>query len=69
MTLDGNCRRTDPRPVKCLDCGWEGRQMDCFHTYHGYGHGEEADVEPVDKCPRCGGVEPEPVLALVEMGA
>lgn len=63
----GPCRRTDPRPVKCLECGWDGRQMDCVHTYHGYGYGDEADVEPIDKCPHCGAVEPEPILALVEI--
>lgn len=57
----GYSRRDDPTPVRCLDCGWTGRLMDCYHTYRGYDYGEEADVEPVDRCPTCGGFEPETI--------
>lgn len=46
-------RTEDPTPVKCLDCGWEGRVMDCVHTYIAF-HG---DVEPVDRCPECGSLD------------
>ncbi len=53
-------RRTDPSPVKCLDCGWVGRQMDCIHTYIGIGHGDEADVDPIERCPVCGGMNQRP---------
>jgi len=45
-------RTDDPTPVKCLDCGWEGRIMDCEHSYVACPDG---DVEPIDYCPECGG--------------
>jgi len=54
-----NGRHDDPTPVKCQECGWEGRAMDCKHGYKPDG-GE--DVNPVDFCPECGAEEPEPKL-------
>ena len=47
-------RTEDPTPVKCLDCGWEGRVMDCVHTYIACPNG---DVEPVGRCPECGSLD------------
>lgn len=50
-------RHTDPTPVKCGDCGWIGREMDCRHGYqHSFQlvHGLlRYDVEPMDYCPKC----------------
>ncbi|MBU0598722.1 hypothetical protein KKF61_07120 [Patescibacteria group bacterium] len=43
-------RHESPRPTIC-DCGWMGPMRFLIHTYASYG---EDDVEPVDKCPKCG---------------
>ncbi|GEM_PF-3769471 len=43
-------RHTDPSPIKCRSCGWQGRRMDAYHTYK---PDSDQDVEPVDKCPKC----------------
>ena len=66
-------RRTDPTPVKCEDCGWQGLAKDAVHTYRGIGifftpDGYDEDVEPVDECPECGSenlipIEMEPANA------
>jgi len=39
--------------VKCGKCGWEGWAALMRLGYQGYGLGEEADVEPMNFCPRC----------------
>jgi rRNA maturation endonuclease Nob1 len=61
-------RNTDTTIVECEDCGWRGMAKDCYHTYRGYGHGESADVEPIDECPKCGSwnlIDPDMELAKV----
>ena len=45
-------RTDDPTLVKCADCGWEGRLMDCERSYIACPDG---DVEPIDYCPECRG--------------
>lgn len=65
MKQQQHSRRTDPSPLVCPSCGWQGQRKDCHHDYKGYGNGEETDVEPVDRCPKCGEIEPDPVLAVV----
>jgi len=44
-------RYTDPTPVKCGRCTWQGRIMDCTH---GYAPAWPKDAEPCDYCPACG---------------
>jgi len=66
-------RYDDPTPVRCSRCGWEGLVSECVHTYRGYSvrlsdETQDADVEPVDECPRCGSdwledIDQEPVVA------
>lgn len=48
-------RETDTTLVRCSDCGWEGRVMDCEHSYSPiFLANGEPDIEPVDYCPYCG---------------
>lgn len=52
-------RHTDLSPVRCLDCGWEGKAYECVHTYRSDGSSNPdgsptGEVEPVDECPECG---------------
>lgn len=63
MTMQS--RHEDPTFVKCEHCGWIGQLKDCIHTYHGIGHGELADVEPIARCPVCGDYEPDPLDAVM----
>lgn len=44
-------RYTDPTPVRCEDCSWQGRIMDCVHSYAPIGI--TGEVEPMDYCPEC----------------
>lgn len=44
-------RRECPEPVVCERCGWAGPRRWARHSYQDDGCG---DVEPVDKCPKCG---------------
>ena len=48
-------RYESPEPIRCSECGWAGSIRNLIHTYEGYQlDGDEPDVDPVDKCPRCG---------------
>jgi hypothetical protein len=52
------CSRYDcPLPVKCLDCGWEGKVSGCKH---GYANAIHAGVEPCDYCPKCDSEDLQP---------
>jgi len=44
-------RYTDQTLVECEDCGWRGTVSECVHTYESV---LPDDVEPVDRCPKCG---------------
>lgn len=46
-------RYDDPTPIKCGDCGWEGQVKDCIHNYAPI---LPDDVEPMDYCPICKGM-------------
>jgi len=41
----------DTRLVKCADCGWEGRVMDCTFRYRTVPQTE--NVEGTLTCPKC----------------
>lgn len=43
-------RHIDLTPIRCDDCGWKGRVMDCTH---GYAHAWPSNAEPMDFCPKC----------------
>jgi|TARA_Y100000296_G_C5006706_1_gene172955 hypothetical protein len=52
----GTGRRDCIRPITC-ECGWKGRRKDASHEYGsigGFGE-DDAEVEPVDLCPKCQG--------------
>ena len=39
--------------VQCLDCGWIGKESECFRAYVEVS-GTKYHVEGEDKCPKCG---------------
>jgi len=47
-------RWASPKPMRCGECGWVGPLRWAVHTYAAAGYD---DVEPVDNCPSCGGVD------------
>ncbi len=53
----GGGRHIDWAPARCSECGWAGPTRWLVHDYQDDGSGE--DVEPVDRCPRCGGDQVE----------
>jgi len=44
-------RRSSPKPMICIHCGWAGQERHTKHVYYPDGQG---DVYPEDECPRCG---------------
>ena len=55
MNVIVESRDNDQTLLDCEDCGWRGQVADCIHTYQVYrAKRGDADVEPVDTCPKCG---------------
>ena len=46
-------RHTSPIAVRCLNCGWMGREKQMCHGYSTWGPPSGYNIEPVSRCPVC----------------
>ena len=46
-------RQDSPIAVRCLNCGWMGREKQMYHGYSTWGPIVNPNIEPVSRCPVC----------------
>lgn len=52
-------RQNDYEHWVVCPCGWRGFSATMRHDYQGHGNPECFDMEPIDRCPKCGRDESE----------